>query len=116
MDSVRRCAIALSVLGLGACSTEYHLMTTPGAKVAPAGNDCDFAVSKGLPPAVDYVEIGRLEAEFSPASTLDALKTAVHDPVCSIGGELVVGEWNGDHFMAAIIYRRRGAPNASAGR
>jgi hypothetical protein len=56
---------------------------------------------------MDYVEIGRLEAQFFPAADLEKLRSTVHDEVCSIGGELVVGEWDGDHFMAAVVFRRR---------
>lgn len=84
------------------------------AEVKPKPGPCDFKVTNGLPAAVDFEEIARLEAEFSPASDLDKLKSTIHDQVCSVGGDLVVGEWDGSHFMAAIVYRFRGeAPPAA---
>ncbi len=102
-------SLATASLVMAGCASEYALMKAPGVKVAPAGAACSFEVTKGLPAALDYVEIGRLEAQFFPVSDLDQLKASVHDDVCSIGGELVVGEWDGDHYMAAIVYRRRDA-------
>ena len=101
---------AASLLALSACAGEYSLMTAPGVAVVPAGTDCSFEVSRGLPPADEYIEIGRLEAQFSPAADLEKLRSTVRDDVCAIGGQLVVGEWDGSHFMAAIVFRRRPVP------
>ena len=111
-------ACALLVAG---CGSEYTLMIAPEhpgssdalTAVKPKGRDCDFEVTNGLPAAVDYEEIARLDAEFSPAASLDQLKATVHDQVCSIGGDVLVGEWDGSHFMAAIVYRFRGQPAAA---
>ena len=98
------------LLALSACAGEYSLMTAPGIAVVAAGTDCSFEVSRGLPPADEYIEIGRLEAQFSPAADLEKLRSTVRDDVCAIGGELVVGEWDGSHFMSAVVFRRRPVP------
>ncbi len=98
------CALGFAVSG---CASEYSLMKAPDVAFVPAGTSCSFEVSRGLPAAVDYVEIGRLEAQFFPAADLEKLRATVHDEVCSIGGELVVGEWDGDRFMSAVVFRRR---------
>ena len=95
-----------TLLALGACHAEYNIVLLPTTKEDPR-DPCAFDVQENFPADAEYVEIGRMEVEFSPAHELADFKEAVKNDVCHVGADIVVVEKKDGRINEAILYRKR---------
>jgi hypothetical protein len=91
-----RCLLALALVG---CAGYQATTSGPARPPHPAG--CAFEVATAMPEA-GYVELGAIEWQ-GPKSQLPSTLAALHDKaaeqVCAMGGDLVIGQANGDGFF-----------------
>ena len=99
-------ALAAVALFAVACHAEYNIVLLPTTKEEPR-DPCAFDVQENFPADADYVEIGRMEVEFSPAHELADLKEAVKNDVCHVGADVVVAQKKDGRINEAILYRKR---------
>lgn len=100
---------AVVAFTFGACvpPRSYRLSTTQQIATTPKPASCDFRVVN-LPPQGDFEEIATLDFVYDPAHNPDEFKQAVHDKVCSVGGDVVVSEINGNGlYVRGTILRAR---------
>ena len=107
---MRSRALALFVLvtclaGAG-CAAEYDLVLLPGVDEKPR-TPCEFEATAAFPADSDYVEIGRVTAEFWPSHDLVAFKASIAEPVCRVGADVVVAMFDGPRIAEARLFRRR---------
>lgn len=101
----------LTLLVLAACTAPrtYKLSTTQQVATTPKPANCDFRVVN-LPPSGDFDEIATLDFVYDPAHDPEDFKRSVRDKVCSVGGDVVVSEINGNGLYVRGTVLRLRAP------
>lgn len=104
----RLAALLLTVAAtVGAsCAAEYDLVLLPGVDEKPR-TPCEFEATAAFPADSDYVEIGRVTAEFWPSHDLVAFKASIAEPVCRVGADVVVAMFDGPRIAEARLFRKR---------
>ncbi len=112
--------LAFAFLAFTGCGGyHYDLAMTGTAPTAPSAATCDFKVV-GLPPQVPFDEVATLTPEvtmFGAKAARDPLKfkSAVHDAVCKVGGDVVVTEVNGQGvYVRGTVLRLKQAAAITA--
>lgn len=99
-------ASLLVAMGVTACTAEYDLVLLSGVEERPQ-TPCVFEATSVFPAASDYVEIGRVTAEFWPSHDLVAFKASIAEPVCHVGADVVVAMYDGSRISEARLFRKR---------
>jgi hypothetical protein len=98
-------ALALILLWCGCTPTTYAFTpSTRGEVPRPAG--CEFKILDAVPADVSYEEIGKLEHYNGDVpKSVEGLRKAIKDRVCSVGGDAVVAEPGpkGEYRSAQVI-------------
>lgn len=104
--------IAIVALCAGCVATSYSFTpSTKGEVARPSG--CTFEIFDA-PPDKPFEEVGRLD-HYNGAvpKTVDALRSAIKDRVCEVGGDAVVADpdMKGEYKTAQVIkYSKRFTP------
>lgn len=98
--------LAATAIASAGCAAEYDLVLLPGVDEKPR-TPCEFEATAAFPADSDYVEIGRVTAEFWPSHDLVAFKSSIAEPVCRVGADVVVAMFDGPRIAEARLFRKR---------
>jgi hypothetical protein len=85
--------LALATLVVCACTPTRYAYTPSTRGEVPKADGCKFEIFDAAPGDRDYEEIGRLDHYNGPVpKSVDALRSAIHERVCQVGGDAVVAD------------------------
>lgn len=98
------------------CAASYSYHNNTDTTYPSKSEDCDFQI-KSSNPGPDYVEIGIIAVKFNladrsgnPIGTSDPIefKEKIRKIVCQAGGDIVVGEVNGNgQYVRGTVFRKK---------
>src|SRR5690242_16109460 len=109
---MHRTMIALATSALLACAhgngKPVYTFQGTAPRQPPKAANCDFDVAAQIPEGSEYEELGVLDAARIPSRNLGTFKMHAAPTVCQAGGDLVVGQINGQgYYMRGIVFHRR---------
>ena len=103
---IRRLLVLGATLALGGCGSPAYKVIGSGSASTRGQPGCDVTVLT-VAPSEPFEQVGLIEPEDRTVTpSAEIFKSLVRDRVCALGGEAIIAQKNGGHYVGGAVIRR----------
>jgi hypothetical protein len=104
------CVLVAACVPPAVRNMRYEAVVTTSATTSPKPTGCTFDILRHRPTRA-FEELAALENDYQYASSIEELREAIADEVCTAGGDAVIARPNSDGYYPGGVIIRYTSPS-----